>query len=363
MTWPSAPSWTGSTAAGTFPALWCRWTSLPTAPTCRYGRLRRHWSGSCGRPCHCSLCFPRGRYQRALINDWCTKCRLGSRFRSRPTLTGSPGPPGQGEGHRQVCVCVWVFEKLQSWLLSVFQVSLGTRSSESGPATQTKRTSPVPACPTQALTSSRAMTSEWWSCSTFRVQRNLWVTGRSGGARFHLFPPFLLLRGCRCYLLLALHVVTGLNPVIFTGLSSPGWCQRLLTSLSALSPSPVQSQVTATLLTLMIVICSRPNTNASWATLPTWPTHASQTGTASSSAPEETTEGESGWVHHRGREERWMMLIFCSVSTSSLFVWRCVHAPHWGSQLGKQKSQCGQMDSEEEEAGSWTEKGYGIYCL
>lgn len=41
MTWLSARSWTGSTAAGTSPALWCRWTSLPTAPTSRYGRLRR----------------------------------------------------------------------------------------------------------------------------------------------------------------------------------------------------------------------------------------------------------------------------------------------------------------------------------
>lgn len=40
---------------------------------------------------------PLGRYQQVLINDWCTKCRLESRSRSRPTSTGLPGSPGQGE--------------------------------------------------------------------------------------------------------------------------------------------------------------------------------------------------------------------------------------------------------------------------
>lgn len=48
-------------------------------------------------PCDRCPPFPWGRYQQALINDWCTKCRQGSRSRSRPTLTGSPGPPGRGE--------------------------------------------------------------------------------------------------------------------------------------------------------------------------------------------------------------------------------------------------------------------------
>lgn len=44
MTWRLARSWTASTAAGTSPALWCRWTFLLTALTSRY----RLYEGSAG---------------------------------------------------------------------------------------------------------------------------------------------------------------------------------------------------------------------------------------------------------------------------------------------------------------------------
>lgn len=118
------------------------------------------------------------RYQQVLTNDSCTKCRPGSRWRSRPTSTGSPGPPGQGEGTS--CLLVSLVPPPHSetnilsslWLLTV---SLGTRLWASGLVTQTKQTSRVPACHTRALTSPQATTSGWSSCLTSRVQRSLWV--------------------------------------------------------------------------------------------------------------------------------------------------------------------------------------------
>lgn len=47
------------------------------------------------------------RYQQVLTNDSCTKCRPGSRWQSRPTSTGSPGPPGRGAGYCRGCL--WAF--------------------------------------------------------------------------------------------------------------------------------------------------------------------------------------------------------------------------------------------------------------
>lgn len=48
-TWRSARSWTASTAAGTSPALWCRWTFQLTALTSRYrlceGSASLQWEG------------------------------------------------------------------------------------------------------------------------------------------------------------------------------------------------------------------------------------------------------------------------------------------------------------------------------
>lgn len=46
-TWRSARSWTASTAAGTSPASWCRWTFLPTVLTSRYGLCERSSVPSC----------------------------------------------------------------------------------------------------------------------------------------------------------------------------------------------------------------------------------------------------------------------------------------------------------------------------
>lgn len=59
------------------------------------------------------LLFPLSRYQQVLINDWCTKCRLESRSRSRPTSTGLPGSPGQGESLWQLHVWDVRVSKLQ----------------------------------------------------------------------------------------------------------------------------------------------------------------------------------------------------------------------------------------------------------
>lgn len=47
------------------------------------------------------------RYRLVLTDDSSTKCRPGSRWRSRPTWTGSPGPPGRGEGEL-LCGGRWV---------------------------------------------------------------------------------------------------------------------------------------------------------------------------------------------------------------------------------------------------------------
>lgn len=60
--------------------------------------LHRRWHAQYVQLYGVTFIFLCCRYQQALISVWYTKCRLGSRSQSRPTLTGSPGPAGQGEG-------------------------------------------------------------------------------------------------------------------------------------------------------------------------------------------------------------------------------------------------------------------------
>lgn len=70
-TWRSARSWTESTAAGTSPALWCRWTFLPTATTSRCGGLInllqervRCWRADTSLTCHVFKQISTGAYKR-----------------------------------------------------------------------------------------------------------------------------------------------------------------------------------------------------------------------------------------------------------------------------------------------------------